>query len=252
MRKAAASIQVISIPIQQWQAEQCNTKCTESLTMLLYFAQGRNNSYRLRWNRIWGWVSSGKSKGEKSISEEIKMQRRCLSISKDSGQQQSSKLRSLPCCQDDKGNTGFVPSSSVQFSHSVVSNSLQPHGLQYARLPCPSPSHRACSNSCPLSQWCHPTISSSVTSFSSYPQSFPASESFPMSWLFILGGQRTDALASASVLPINIQGWFPLGLTDLISLLSKGLSRALSSTKIQKHQFFGTQQAFFLVLFSHT
>ena len=101
---------------------------------------------------------------------------------------------------------------------------LQPHGLQHARLPCPSPSPGACSNSCPLSQWCHPTISSSVVPFSSCLQSFPASGSFPMSWLFASGGQSIGALASASVLPVNIPDWFPLGLTGLISLLSKGPS----------------------------
>ena len=98
-----------------------------------------------------------------------------------------------------------------------MSNSLQPHGLQHARLPCPSLSPRVCSNSCPLSHWCHPAISSSVTSFSSCPQSFPASGSFPMSWLFTSGGQINGA--TVSVLPMNIQGWFPLGLIGLISLL---------------------------------
>ena len=120
------------------------------------------------------------------------------------------------------------------FSHSVVSDSLRPHELQHTRLPCPSPSPGVCSNSCPLSQWCHPIISSSVTSFSSCPQSFPASGSFPMSLLFASGGQCTGGSASTSVLPMNIQGWFPLGLTGLI-LLSKGLSRVFSSTTIWKH-----------------
>ena len=125
---------------------------------------------------------------------------------------------------------------SVQFNPSVMSDSLQPHGLQHARLPCP-PTLRAYSNSCPLNQWCHPTITSSATPFSSCPQSFPASGSFRMSWLFASGGQSTGASASASVLPMNIQDWFPLGLTGLISLLSKGLSRVFSSTTIWKHQF---------------
>ena len=106
------------------------------------------------------------------------------------------------------------------FSRSVVSTSLWPHGLQHARLPCPSPSPRVCSNSCPLSQWCHPTISSSVAPFFSCPQSCR---------LFASGGQSIEASASASVLPVNIQGWFPLGLTSLISLLSKGLSGVFSS-----------------------
>ena len=126
----------------------------------------------------------------------------------------------------------------VLSSPSVVSNSLQPHGLQHTRLPCPSLSLWVCSNSCPLSQWCHPTISSSVAPFSSCPQSFPASESFSISQVFIAGGQ--SIVVSASVLPMNwIQGWFPLGLTGLISLLSKGLSRVFSSTTFQKYQFFG-------------
>ena len=109
------------------------------------------------------------------------------------------------------------------------------------RLFCPSLSPRVCSNSCPRNCWCHPTISSSVASFSSCPQSFPASGSFPMSRLFILGGQSIGASASASVLPMNIQSWFLLGLIGLISLLSKRFSRVFSSTTIEKHQFFGTQ-----------
>ena len=125
------------------------------------------------------------------------------------------------------------------FSHSVLSDSLRPHGLQHARLPCPSPSPKVCSNSCSLNRWCYPIISYSVVPFSSCPQSFPASESFPMSRLFTSGGQSIEALAS--VLPMNIQGWFPLGLTGLISLPSKGLSRVFSSTTVQKHQFFGAQ-----------
>ena len=120
-------------------------------------------------------------------------------------------------------------------SPSVVSSSLWPHGLQHARLPCPSPSSRVCSNSCALSQWCHPTISSWVVRFSSYLQSSPVSQ------LFTSGGQSTGASASASVLPINIQDWFPLGLTALISLLSKGLSNIFSNTTVWKHQFFGAQ-----------
>ena len=110
--------------------------------------------------------------------------------------------------------------SSVQFSVSVVSDSLQPHGPQLARLPCPSPTPGACSNSCSLSRWCHPTVSSSVVSTSCL-QSFLASGSFPMSQFFTSGGQSIGVSASASVLPMNIQDWFPLGLTGLISLLSK-------------------------------
>ena len=128
---------------------------------------------------------------------------------------------------------------SVQFSRSVVSNSLWPHGLQHTGLPCPSPTPGDCSNSCLSSWWCHPTISSSVIPFSSCLQSFPVSGSFPVSWHFILGSQRIGASASASVLPMNIQGWFPLGLTGWISLQSKGLSRVFSNTTVQKCQFFG-------------
>ena len=116
-------------------------------------------------------------------------------------------------------------------------DSLRPHGLQQARVPCPSPSPGACSDSCPFRQWCHPTILSSVVPFSSYLQSFPASGSFPMSRLFASGGQSIGASASASVLPMNIQDWFSLGLTDLISLQSKELSRVLQHHSL-KHQFF--------------
>ena len=135
----------------------------------------------------------------------------------------------------------FLPTLLLLFSCSVASDSLWPHGLQHARLSCSSLSPRVCSNSCPLSQWCHPTISSSVASFSSCPQSFSVSGCFPMSQLYASGDQNIGASASASLLPMNIQGWFPLGLTYLISLLSKGLSRVLSSTTVRKNQFFGTQ-----------
>ena len=130
---------------------------------------------------------------------------------------------------------------SVQFSCSVVSDSLRPHGLQHARLPCPSPTPRACSNSCPLSWWCHPTISSSVIPFCSGRQSFPASGSFPVRRFFTSCSQSIGISTSALVLPMNIQDWFPLGLNGLISLLSKGNSRIFSSTTVRKHQFFGTQ-----------
>ena len=128
------------------------------------------------------------------------------------------------------------------FSRSVVFDSLWPHGLQHARLPCPSLSSGVWSNSCPLSQWYHPTISSSVPAFSFCPQSFPASGSSPMSWLFTSGGQTTGASASASawVLPMSIQDWFPLGLTGLISLHSKGFSRVFSGTTFWKHQLFSS------------
>ena len=120
-----------------------------------------------------------------------------------------------------------------------MSDSLQPNRLQHSRLPCPLPSPRACSNSCLLSWWCYPAISSSVIPFSSWLQSFPASGSFLMSQLFASGGQSIGT--SVSFLPINIQDWFPLGLTGLISLLSEGLSRVFSNTTIQKHPFFGAQ-----------
>ena len=123
--------------------------------------------------------------------------------------------------------------SVSQFSHWVVSHSSWPHGLQHTRLPCPSPTPRALSNSCPLSWWCHPPVSSSVIPFSFCPQSFPTSGSFPRSWLFASGAQSTRA--SALVLPVNIQGWFPLELTGLIFLLSKGLSRVFLSTTVWKH-----------------
>ena len=130
---------------------------------------------------------------------------------------------------------------SVQFSHSVVSNSLWPHGLQHVRPLCPSPTPRVYSNSCPLSRRCHPTISSSVVPFSSCPQSFPKSGSFQTSQLFASGSQSIGVSASTSVLPMNIQDWFPLGWTDWISLQSKGLSRVFFNTTVQKHQFFGAQ-----------
>ena len=125
---------------------------------------------------------------------------------------------------------------SVQFSHSVVADSLRPHGLHHNRLPCPSPTPGARSNSCPSSQWCNPTISSSVIPFFSCLQSFPASGSFQRSQLFTSGGQSIGVSALASVLPMNIQDW-----TGWISLQSKGLSRVFSNTTVQKHQFFGTQ-----------
>ena len=136
---------------------------------------------------------------------------------------------------------GIQAFSSVQFSHSVMSNTLWPHELQHARPPCPSPTPGVYPNSCPSSRWCHPAISSSVISFSYCPQSFPASGSFPMSQLFAWGGQSTRVSASASVLPMNTQDWSPLELTGWIPLQSKGLSRVLCNTTVQKHQFFGTQ-----------
>ena len=141
---------------------------------------------------------------------------------------------------------------SVQFSCSVVSNSLRPHGLQHARTPCPSPTPKVYSNSCPLSWWCHPTISSPVVPFSSCLQSFPVSGSFQMSQFFTSGGQRIGVSASALVLPMNIKDWFPLGLTGLFSLQSKRLSRFFSNTTVQKHQFFSAQLALYSSSHIHT
>ena len=140
---------------------------------------------------------------------------------------------------------------SFQSSHSVVSDSLPPHGLQHTRPPCPSPTPGAYSNSCPSSQWCHPTISSSIIPFSCL-QSFPASGSFPRSQRFASGGQSIGVSASASVLPMNIQDWFPLGLTGLISSLSRGLSRVLSNITVQKHPFFDTQLSWWSNSYIHT
>ena len=131
--------------------------------------------------------------------------------------------------------------SSVQFSHPVVSDSLWSHELQHSRPPCPSPTPRVYSSSCPLSWWCHSTISSSVIHFCSCPQSLPASGSFPKSQLLARGGQSIGVSASASVLPMNTQDWSPLGWTGWISLQSKGLSRVFFNTIVQKHQFFGAQ-----------
>ena len=138
--------------------------------------------------------------------------------------------------------TSIFKWSSVQLS--LVAQScltLQLHGLQHARPRCPPPTPRVYSNSCPSSQWCHPTISSSVVPFSSHLQTFPASESFQMSYFFTSGGQSIGISVSASVLPMNIQDWFPLEWTSWISLLSKGLSRVFSNTTVQKHQFFQAQ-----------
>ena len=130
----------------------------------------------------------------------------------------------------DYGFTFYIQFSSVQFSCSVVSDSLRPHGLQHTRLPCPSPTPGAYSNSCPLSRWSHPIISPSVVPFSSCLQFFPASGSFQMSQFFAIGGQSIGVSASAPVLPMNSQDWFPLGWTGWISLLSKELSRVFSNT----------------------
>ena len=134
-----------------------------------------------------------------------------------------------------------IPISSVQFSLSVVSDSLRPHESQHARPPCPPPTPRVHSDSRPSSQWCHPAISSSVIPFSSCPQSLPASESFPMSQLFAWGSQSPGVSALASFLPKKSQGWSPSEWTGWISLQSRGLSRVFSSTTVQKHQFFCAQ-----------
>ena len=138
---------------------------------------------------------------------------------------------------------------SVQFSHSVVSDSLHPHGLQHTRPPCPSPTPRVYSNSCPLSQWCHPTISSSVIPFSSRLQSFPASGSFPVIQFLASTGQSIGVSTSASVLPMNIQDWFPLGWTGWISLQSKGLSKVFSNTNSKASIL--QCWALFMILLSH-
>ena len=134
--------------------------------------------------------------------------------------------------------------SSVEFSHSVMSDSLHYHGLKHARLPCPSSTPGIYSNSCPLGWWCHPTISSSVITFSSHLQSFPASESFQMSRFFTTGSQNIGVSASTLVLPMNTQDWSPLGWTGWISLQSKGLSRVFSNTTVQKPQFFMIQLSY--------
>ena len=141
----------------------------------------------------------------------------------------------------------FLNIRSFQFSHSVVSDSLQPYESQHTSTPstpahaCPSPTPGVHQSPCPWSQWCHPTISSSVIPFSSCSQYFPASVSFPMSQLFASGGQNIGVSASTSVLPMHTQDWSPLGWISWISLQSKGLSRVFSNTTVQKHQFFGAQ-----------
>ena len=142
---------------------------------------------------------------------------------------------------DQEVNLTKVDISSVQFSCSVMSDSLWPHVSQHARPPCPSPTSRVYSNPCPSSWWCHPGISSSVIPFSSCPQTLLGSGSFPVSQPFTWGGQSTGVSASASVLPMNTQDWSPLRWTVWISLQSKGLSRVFSNTTVQKHQFFSTQ-----------
>ena len=132
--------------------------------------------------------------------------------------------------------------SSVEFSRSVMSDFLRPHELQHTRPPCPSPTPRVHLNSCPSSRWCHPAISSSIVPLSSCPQSLPASESFPMSQLFAVGGGQSPGVSALALFfPKNTQDWSPLGWTGWMSLQSKGLSRVFSNTTVQKHQFFGAQ-----------
>ena len=152
-------------------------------------------------------------------------------------------------CLNSLGRLSWVTMDQFSSVQSIVSDFLRPHGLQHARLTCHSPAPGAYSNSCPSSQWCHPTISSSVVPFSSCPQSLPASGSFPMSEFFASGGQSIGVSASASVLPMNIQDWSPLGWTGLLSLQSKELSRVFSNTTVQKHLFFSAQLSFFFPTF---
>ena len=154
---------------------------------------------------------------------------------------QNQDLNLLNFCQESASSSLVGIFSSVQFSRSVVSDSLWPHELQHARPPCPSLTPGVHSDSCPSSWWCHTAISSSVVPFSSCPQSLPASGSFPMSQLFTSGGQSIGVSALASGLPKNTQDWSPLGWTGWISLQSKGLSRVFSNITVQKHQLFDTQ-----------
>ena len=149
--------------------------------------------------------------------------------------------RQMPRTWRGRDTAGPPRGTSVQFSHSVVSDSLRPHESQHARPPCPSPTPGVHSNSCPSNRWCHPAIWSSVIPFSSCPQSLPASETFPMSQLFAWGGQSTGVSALASFFPKKFQGWSPSEWIGWISLQSKGLSRVFFNTTVQKHQFFSTQ-----------
>ena len=151
------------------------------------------------------------------------------------------EIKTLNRCQKWSCPWGCCYFTSVQFSRSVMSDSLRPHEPQHTRPPCPSPTPWVYPSPCPLSRWCHPTISSSVIPFFSCPQSFPASGSFQMSQLFASGGQSIGVSASAAVLPKKSQDWSPLGWTGWISLQSKGLWRVFSNTTVQKHQFFSTQ-----------
>ena len=157
-----------------------------------------------------------------------------------------------PCSPEDLGLISQVKHAISSFQSFSRVRFFATHGVQHARPPCPSPTPRAYSNSCPSSPWCHPTISSSVVPFSSCPQSFPASGSFQTSQFLTSGGQSVGVSTSASVLPMNIQDWFPLGWTGWISLLSIGPSRVFSNTTVQKHQFFGAQLSFYSSSQIHT
>ena len=189
------------------------------------------------WQKIrftWG-TSRFKLDLEKAEEPEIKLP---TSIGSSKKHKSSRKMFTSSLSTMPKPLTLF---SSVQFSCSVMSYSLQPHCLQHARHPFPSPTPGADSNSCPMHRWCHPTISSSVVPFSSCLQSFPASGSFPVSQFFASGGQSTGVSDSTTVIPMNIQDWFPLGWTGWISLQSKELSRVFSNTTVQKQQFCSAQ-----------
>ena len=178
---------------------------------------------------MWAW--SAFSSQLRHVRASLTIQR-CLASAKETCMIWLSFTYLFFCC----------PHANLVSSMAQSCPTLRPHGLQHGWPPCPSPTPRVYSNSCPMSQWCHPTISSSViVPFSSCLQSFPASGSFQMSQLFASGGQRIGVSASASVLLINIQDWFPLGWTGWISLQSKGLSRVFSNATVQKHQFFGAQ-----------
>ena len=189
---------------------------------------------------------------EKRWEQRLWMQKGLVSTEKSGKAAQKNGIKALPevgwaaatklwgACSEVEWWQESSKCASVQFSRSILSDSLWPRGLQLTRPPCPSPVRRSCSNSCPSSWWCHPTISSSVVPFS-YLQPFPFSGSFPMSQFFTSGGQSIGASTTASVLPMNIQDWFPLGLIGWLSLQSKGLSRVFSYTTVQKHQFFGAQ-----------
>ena len=200
-------------------------------------------------SRTWGMIpilctepsSHLVNRDSMEVGHSEKSQRRCKGKTKMVLFTKSLNLILKLCYFLKKSLRNFTYLSSVRFSHSVVSDSLRPHEPQHARPPCPSPTPRVYPDSCPLCQWCHPTISSSVVPFSSCPQCFPASGSFQMSQLFSSGGQSIGVSASTSVLPMNTQDWSPLGWIGWISLQSKGLSRVFSNTTVQKHQFFGAQ-----------